>query len=576
MCGRRGCGCCSYCQCSGKCNKPDFTTWDPPAEGNRSSSGSKAFRLQRGDSALLTAIENLPHPHDMISTPAKKGENQEDRSGKILTSSTSGKAPQNTVETASNLKSHVKEMLSETPQYSQMEAKKTHNTLKVQNADMYFQKAEETPVLGSFVDPQYPKNSSMILRDKLLSQEKTELSDGSATGQGFQNQPSDSSPPEEIGRGPSSTQNGNDKHSPRMTSSKSSDGLTHTTTTTCVSLGPLKVTRTHTYGENNECTYTAKQVQDKLMDLSRKSNAAADVARTTLKQLGAYIGSETKELHGSITAPISRVESPSNLRNDWEYGSLYAVRKFTVHHAAHHPNTLHFVDWSKGTASGEPRVTYRIAANAYQEHRLCTHQKTSANDWLIDSHENGSKFRENIFLGDGRNGPALYEVVVKKGKIDKFAIRSTQSTLPLFHDSLLYERHENTLRVFCKIPTGRKFMWQKRDREDVMRLYGGNKNDQGKVYGEARTQSRPYSSPDSVVLTKKETQIFFYNPLETRSHPAFNSSVDQDMDYGYLCATWWCARQIFDEASLAAAHAEAELIENIERGTFEMDLLGGV
>lgn len=146
--------------------------------------------------------------------------------------------------------------------------------------------------------------------------------------------------------------------------------------------------------------------------------------------------------------------------------------------------------------------------------------------------------------------------------------------------------------------------------DKLMRLYGRGESDFGKVYAEARMQRRHghgkkasggsggggtggglhnagnQQSYDHVPHRRhghghrqtatKDTQLFFYNPSNIHEQPRTFRGEDPHMDYAYLCATWWCARQTFDESVVVAAHAETELIESIERGPFEIDLLGGV
>lgn len=45
------------------------------------------------------------------------------------------------------------------------------------------------------------------------------------------------------------------------------------------------------------------------------------------------------------------------------------------------------------------------------------------------------------------------------------------------------------------------------------------------------------------------------------------------LDEAIVCATWFCARQTWDESRVVEAHKEVRLIEEIERA-FEIDLLG--
>jgi hypothetical protein len=117
----------------------------------------------------------------------------------------------------------------------------------------------------------------------------------------------------------------------------------------------------------------------------------------------------------------------------------------------------------------------------------------------------------------------------------------------------------------------------------LMRLYGRGEKDYGKLYAEARMQR----SDSRKNRGAKEIQLFFYDPNHP-VQPAANAAsrpddtdqqqqpplVDPNIDYGFLCASWWCARQTFDESRVVEAHAEVELIENIEKA-FEVDLLAG-
>lgn len=96
-----------------------------------------------------------------------------------------------------------------------------------------------------------------------------------------------------------------------------------------------------------------------------------------------------------------------------------------------------------------------------------------------------------------------------------------------------------------------------------MRLFGRGESDYGHAYAEARITTLPVSKKRR---SSKEATLFFFGGGE-------NEDKD-DMDAAYLCATWWCARQTYDEGQVAAAHAEIEMIENIEKA-FEVDLLAG-
>lgn len=104
-----------------------------------------------------------------------------------------------------------------------------------------------------------------------------------------------------------------------------------------------------------------------------------------------------------------------------------------------------------------------------------------------------------------------------------------------------------------------------------MRLYGRGEKDYGKLYAEARMQRADAKKNRGA----KETQLFFYDP----NHPdqptnQSDQSEASKIDFAFLCASWWCARQTFDESRLVEAHAEVELIETIEKA-FEVDLLAG-
>jgi hypothetical protein len=112
-----------------------------------------------------------------------------------------------------------------------------------------------------------------------------------------------------------------------------------------------------------------------------------------------------------------------------------------------------------------------------------------------------------------------------------------------------------------------------------MRLYGRGKEDYGNLYAEARMQKADSKKSRGGKGGGKEVQIFFYDP----SHPDQPRQMkkeqegDRDgsgLDFAFMCASWWCARQTFDESKLVEAHAEVELIENIEKA-FEVDLLAG-
>lgn len=104
----------------------------------------------------------------------------------------------------------------------------------------------------------------------------------------------------------------------------------------------------------------------------------------------------------------------THVKQDCDYGSLYAVKKFTVHHAPPHmPNTLHFLDWSLRNDNNEPLVAYRIQAiENFVAHGAAQHttqfvplgEKSSVNDWLLDSHENGAKLRGKLLLAAGVAG----------------------------------------------------------------------------------------------------------------------------------------------------------------------------
>lgn len=112
----------------------------------------------------------------------------------------------------------------------------------------------------------------------------------------------------------------------------------------------------------------------------------------------------------------------------------------------------------------------------------------------------------------------------------------------------------------------------------LMRLYGRGEKDYGNLYAEARMQKT--DGKKNRGRGGKEVQIFFYDP----SHPDQPRRMQQqqegsnettgDLDFAFMCASWWCARQTFDESRLVEAHAEVELIENIEKA-FEVDLLAG-
>lgn len=112
-----------------------------------------------------------------------------------------------------------------------------------------------------------------------------------------------------------------------------------------------------------------------------------------------------------------------------------------------------------------------------------------------------------------------------------------------------------------------------------MRLYGRGEKDYGKLYAEARMQR----SDSKKQRGAKEVQIFFYDPNHPdqptrRTSDKVDGKLANDgevnLDFAFMCATWWCARQTFDESKLVEAHAEVELIENIEK-VFEVDLLAG-
>ena len=104
-----------------------------------------------------------------------------------------------------------------------------------------------------------------------------------------------------------------------------------------------------------------------------------------------------------------------------------------------------------------------------------------------------------------------------------------------------------------------------------MRLYGRGEKDYGKVYAEARTQRMDHRKH----RTPKDTQIYFFDPNRDPYYPdTAGEASELDIDFAFLCASWWCARQTFDESRVVEAHAEVELIENIEKA-FEVDLLAG-
>lgn len=96
-----------------------------------------------------------------------------------------------------------------------------------------------------------------------------------------------------------------------------------------------------------------------------------------------------------------------------------------------------------------------------------------------------------------------------------------------------------------------------------MRLYGRGEKDYGVIYAEARMHHRKHKS--------KEAVLVFFDPNDPAQHKS-KGHVDTEVDYAFLCATWFCARQTFDESRLVAAHDEVHFIENIE-DAFEIDLL---
>jgi hypothetical protein len=269
--------------------------------------------------------------------------------------------------------------------------------------------------------------------------------------------------------------------------------------------------------------------------------------------------------------------------------SMNAIAKLVVRHSTHQPNTLHFLDMSRFDDAGGPLIAFRLEGSspAAAQDNATAHgghghrgKPLPNKDWLHDSLHNGTKLQGNLRLSVGRDGPALFDILVRRRAVDKYTIQGMPgvehaSSLAKFNDAPHWGDREDYRHLFCQSPGGHAYKWFIDDPDKLMRMLGRGEKDYGHVYVEARSTVATGGGGGHGrrrATMVKETTLIFLPGIEAGGNT--KSEKTRFIENGFACATWWCARQTYDEGQMAAAHAEVEMIENIEKA-FEVDLLAG-
>lgn len=348
-----------------------------------------------------------------------------------------------------------------------------------------------------------------------------------------------------------------------------------------ISIGNFSITRTRTvrplnqFGSSPALRSLAKMDQDKEED-------SAELKRDKLKKILDSKMKDAKTLNpkssfamlssGPKSAKDNKLQNEAlilpKLRSMPSLSSFNATKKLIVQHApASEPNTIYFIDMTHIDEQGNPLVAFRLHADPMSDSGEAKLNK-KGHDWLMQSHETGSKLKGRLWLSAGRDGPVMFVIDIKSRRVDKFIIQGAPGHLKKSTDSPNWGSHEDYRHLYCQSPEKKQLKWFVQEPGKLMRLFGRSEEDHGHVYAEARLSNVAPTKKNR--RTTKEAALCFYDP--TKETDKTDSPLQ--MDIGYLCCTWFCARQTYDEGQSAAAHAEVEMIENIEKA-FEVDLLAG-
>lgn len=349
-----------------------------------------------------------------------------------------------------------------------------------------------------------------------------------------------------------------------------------------ISIGNFSITRTRTvkplkeFGSSPALRSLAKSDQEKEDDVELKRDKLKKILDTKMKEAKtlkpknsfAILSSGPRSTVGNKSQNDAALTIP-RLRSTPSLSTLNAIKKLIVQHApASVPNTLYFIDMARMDEQGNPLIAFRLHADPMAD-SIDAKMNKKGHDWLMQSHETGTKLKGRLWLSAGKDGQLLFVIDIKQRRVDKFIIQGAPSHLKKFTDSPHWGTHEDYRHLYCQSPEKRQLKWFVQEPGKLMRLFGRSEDDHGYVYAEARLSN--VSPTKKNRRTTKETALCFYDPTR-ESEKSLDSPFQ--MDIGYLCATWFCARQTYDEGQFAAAHAEVEMIENIEK-TFEVDLLAG-
>ncbi|PWN34507.1 uncharacterized protein FA14DRAFT_171288 [Meira miltonrushii] len=348
-----------------------------------------------------------------------------------------------------------------------------------------------------------------------------------------------------------------------------------------ISIGNFSITRTRTvkplkeFGSSPALRSLAKMDQDKEED-------SAELKRDKLKKILDSKMKDAKTLNakssfamlssGPKSAKENKLQNEAliipKLRSMPSLSTFNATKKLIVQHApASEPNTIYFIDMTHMDEQGNPLVAFRLHADPMADSSDVKLNK-KGHDWLMQSHETGSKLKSRLWLSAGRDGPVMFVIDIKSRRVDKFIIQGAPGHLKKFTDSPSWGTHEDYRHLYCQSPEKKQLKWFIQEPGKLMRLFGRSEEDHGHVYAEARLANVAPTKKNR--RTTKEAALCFYDPTKETD----KSDSPLQMDIGYLCCTWFCARQTYDEGQFAAAHAEVEMIENIEKA-FEVDLLAG-
>ncbi|MCO5549755.1 hypothetical protein L7F22_003228 [Adiantum nelumboides] len=352
-------------------------------------------------------------------------------------------------------------------------------------------------------------------------------------------------------------------------------GLKHT-----ISIGNFSITRTRAakplkeFGSSPALRSLAKMDQE---------DDSSELKRDKLKKILDSKLKEAKTLNpktsfamlssGPKSAKENKVQNEAlivpKLRSMPSLSSFNATKKLIVQHApASEPNTIFFIDMAQMDELGNPLVAFRLHADPMSNPgELKVNKK--GHDWLMQSHETGAKLKGRLWLSSGRDGQVMFTIDIKSRRVDKFIIQGAPGHLKKFTDSPNWGTHEDYRHLYCQSPEKKQLKWFVQEPGKLMRLFGRSEEDHGHVYAEARLANVSPSKKNR--RTTKEAALCFYDPTKETDK---QTDSPLQMDIAYLCCTWFCARQTYDEGQFAAAHAEVEMIENIEKA-FEVDLLAG-